>query len=315
MKRFLQSKLQFGASRSISAIKYTSSAELAAPALTSTLSCKAHANTDFCQRLVLLTELQWKAAKHKQPTTATVSRADNTKSVIPTDSHDNSHPSSSHQHHRAHAAWHSSSPSRLPWTQQTLQYPVPVYASKPRSAHWKESGARGKPGLDGDRDKDSKDDSQAGKSLLTIWFITHTFIVDIQDWQTGHMCTGHMGAGDQCTLQLKGSASPEGKPPPAGHIRLQKAMGQKLQLRAQASAALAAGATSLLPSRWQLEAKRKLQKGAMVNVRMQREEMRASQQQGRHRLQIEHKGQANWVTCTCTHQPAGMLCQYHHCLR
>lgn len=273
LKRFLHSKLQLGCTHSTPSVKYSSSAEVVVLDLTHNLSCKAHATTDFCQRLVLHADLQWKA-RHKQTKSATRQtdrvKASKTFAQHGHDDNDTNH----HQHvQRDQPAWYSNSATRLPWLDQSLHYPSPEYACKPRPSHRKASSTRAIKVPEADKDsQDGKDEAQAGT-----------------------------GPGDQCTLQLKGS--PAGKPSPTWQIRGQKALGPKLQLRAQVSAAL--GGLHLLPSQCQVEARHKLPKGAMLSVRLHREERRPSQQHSRHRVQIEHKGRSNWMTWSCAQEASG----------
>ncbi|KAL0023801.1 hypothetical protein WJX77_006503 [Trebouxia sp. C0004] len=122
-----------------------------------------------------------------------------------------------------------------------------------------------------------------------------------KDLETTDEAQAGRGPSNQCTFQLKGSA--EGKPPPTWQIRGQKALGAKLQLRVQAGAAL--GMAHLLPSRWQLEIKHKLRKGAMLNMRLQKDERRSSQQCDRYRVQVEHKACTHWVTCMWAQEASG----------
>ncbi|DBB08975.1 TPA: hypothetical protein ACH3X3_007606 [Trebouxia sp. C0006] len=170
------------------------------------------------------------------------------------------------------ATWYSSSAAHLPWLGQCIQYPSPVYAHKARLANYRDATGTGIKGFEADKDLETTEESQAGK-----------------------------GPGDQCTFHLKGSA--EKKPPPTWQIRGQKALGAKLQLRAQASAAL--GIAHLLPTRWQLEMKHKLRKGAMLNIKLQRDERRSPQQCDRYRMQVERKARSHWITCMCAQEASG----------
>jgi len=273
LRRFLQSKLRCGSTHNSPCTKYTSSAEVAVPDLTETFSCKANATTDFRQRLLLHGELQWHA-KRRQARTTSPFKADTTKGSKAFDPkwHSKIHSSSGQQMQTPQATWYSSSAARLPWLDQCIQYPSPVYAHKARLANWRDATGTGIKGFEADKDLQTTDESQAGR-----------------------------GPGDQCTFQLKGSA--EGKPPPTWQIRGRKALGAKLQLRAQASAALCIA--HLLPSRWQLEINKKLLKGAMLNIRLQRDERRSPQQCDRHRVQVERKARTHWVTCMCAQEASG----------
>ncbi|DBA70412.1 TPA: hypothetical protein ACH3X2_011824 [Trebouxia sp. C0005] len=170
------------------------------------------------------------------------------------------------------ATWYSSSAAHLPWLSHCIQHPSPVYAHKARLANYRDATGTGIKGFADDKDQETTDESQAGR-----------------------------GPGDQCTFQLKGSA--ERKPPPTWQIRGQKALGAKLQLRAQASAAL--GIAHLLPTRWQLEMKHKLRKGAMLNIKLQRDERHSPQQCDRLKVQIERKARSHWITCMCTQEASG----------
>jgi hypothetical protein len=273
LRRFLQSKLQCGSTHNSPSTKYTSSAEVAVPNLTKTFSCKANATTDFRQRLLLHGELQWHA-KRRQARTSSPFKADTTKGskAFGPKWHSKIHRDTCQQMQIPQATWHSSSAAHLPWLGQCWQYPSPVYAHKARLANYRDATGTSIKGFEADKDLETTDESQAGR-----------------------------GPGDQCTFQLKGSA--EGKPPPTWQIRGQKTLGAKLQLRAQASAAL--GMAQVLPSRWQLEMKHKLRKGAMLNIRFQRDERRSPQQCDRHRLQVEHKARTHWVTCMCVQEASG----------
>ena len=270
LRRFLQSKLQCGLTHHSPSIKYTSSAEVAVPYLTETFDCKANATTDFRQRLLLHGELQWHAKRRQAKTTS----PDTTKGSKVTGPkwHSNIHSNSGQQMQICQATWYSSSAAHLPWHGQGIQYPSPVFAHKARLANYRNATGTGIKGFEADKDLESTDESQAGR-----------------------------GPGDQCTFQLKGSA--EGKPPPTWQIRGSKALGAKLQLRAQASAAL--GMAQLLPSRWQLEMKHKLRKGAMLNIKLQRDERRSPQQFNRHKAQIERRARSHWMTCMCAQEASG----------
>ncbi len=267
----MQSKLQCGSTHNSPSTKYTSSAEVAIPNLTKAFSCKANATTDFCQRLLLHGELQWHA-KRRQAKPTSPFKADTTKSSKATGPNWHSKTQSNTGQHMPLATWYSSSAAHLPWLGQCIQYPSPVYAHKARLANYRDATGTGIKGFEADKDLETTEESQAGK-----------------------------GPGDQCTFQLKGSA--EKKPPPTWQIRGQKALGAKLQLRAQASAAL--GIAHLLPTRWQLEMKHKLCKGAMLNIKLQRDERRSPQQCDRYRMQVERKARSHWITCMCAQEASG----------
>ncbi|DBA97168.1 TPA: hypothetical protein ACH3X1_014931 [Trebouxia sp. C0004] len=273
LRRLLQSKLQCGSTLNSPFTKYTSSAEVAVPDLTGTFSCKANATTDFRQRLVLHGELQWHA-KRRQARTTSPFKADTTKGgkAFGPKWHSKLHSNTSQHMQTPQATWYSSSAAHLPWLGQCMQYPSPVYAHKARLANWGHATGTGIKGFEADKDLETTDEAQAGR-----------------------------GPSNQCTFQLKGSA--EGKPPPTWQIRGQKALGAKLQLRVQAGAAL--GMAHLLPSRWQLEIKHKLRKGAMLNMRLQKDERRSSQQCDRYRVQVEHKACTHWVTCMWAQEASG----------
>ena len=270
LRRFLQSKLQCGSSHKTPSTKYTSSAEVAVPDLTETFSCKANATSDFRQRLLLHGELQWHAKRRQ----AKPFKADATKGSKANAQkwHSKIHSNSGQQMQTPQATWYASSAGHLLRLRQCIQYPSPVYAHKARLANYRDATGTVVKGFEADKDLETTDESQAQR-----------------------------GPGDQCTFQLKGSA--EGKPPPTWQIRGQKALGAKLQLRAQASAAL--GMAHLLPSRWQLEMKHKLRQGAMLNIRFQRDEQRSPQQCDRYRMQVEHKARTHWVTCMCAQEASG----------
>lgn len=273
LRRFLQSKLQCGSTHNSTSTKYTSSAEVALPDLTETFSCKANATTDFRQLLLLHGELQWHAKRRQAKATSSF-QADTTKGSKATGPkwHSKIHSNTGQQMQTPQATWYSSSAAHLPWLSHCIQHPSPVYAHKARLANYRDATGTGIKGFADDKDQETTDESQAGR-----------------------------GPGDQCTFQLKGSA--ERKPPPTWQIRGQKALGAKLQLRAQASAAL--GIAHLLPTRWQLEMKHKLRKGAMLNIKLQRDERHSPQQCDRLKVQIERKARSHWITCMCTQEASG----------
>lgn len=270
LRRFLETKLRFGSTHSRPSSKLTSSAEVVIPALAQNLSCKAYATTDFCQRLVLQAELHWKA-KQKQATQDAHTRTKQADRRPACRQNLLTVCQQDGAQPMSHAPCYPSSACDLPWTSQAVHYPTATFARKRRPTFWKDSAAKGMNGID--INKDTKEEPQAG-----------------------------MAPCDQFTLQLK--RSPEGTSPPSWQIRWQKALSRKAQLRGQAGAAM--GAANLLPSKWQLEAKHKLQRGAMLNVRVQREDKRPTQHQSRHRVQIEYKGRAKMIACTCTHEPTGL---------
>lgn len=273
LRRLLQSKLRCDCTHASSSTKYTASAEVAVPDLTQTFNCKANATTDFRQRLLLHGELQWHA-KRRQARATSPFKADTTNGSKASGPrwHSRIHSNAGQQMQASQDTWYSSSATHLPWLGQCIQCPSPVYAHKAGLANYRDATGTGIKGLEADKDLETTDESQAGR-----------------------------GPGDQCTFQLKGSA--EGRPPPTWQIRGQKALGAKLQVRAQASAAL--GMAHLLPSRWQLEMKHKLRKGAMLNIRLHRDERRSPQQCDRCRVQVERKARTHWITCMCAQEASG----------
>ena len=82
-------------------------------------------------------------------------------------------------------------------------------------------------------------------------------------------------------------------------------MGRKTQLRGQASALLAP--LSFLPSRWQMEARQRLPRGATFHAKLQGEDARqpGGSHTSRHRVVLERKARDAWWTCTCAHDSAG----------
>lgn len=111
----------------------------------------------------------------------------------------------------------------------------------------------------------------------------------------------HSGAGTQYALLIKGS--PEGKPKSTWQLRVQKALGRKTRLRAQASALIAP--LNLLPSKWQLETRRRLPKGATFNARLQKEDLQQSREISKHRLVLERKARDACWTHTCAYDSTG----------
>lgn len=253
LRRFLQTKVQLGASHNNQNTAFTSTAEVSAPTLTQQLSCKAGTTTDFCRRVALQTELQWKAKAKLPP------------------KHTKRNPKQFDSHHSsdAHSPSHSFQPAwllvpnlPLPWGNEPVPCPAAVYATKQHHFFGKGSEERGaQPG---------KDEQQST-------------------------------AGTQCTLRVKGCAL--GKPKSTWQLLLQKRIGRKTQLKAQASALTAP--FSLMPSRWQLEARRKLPKGATFNAKLQKDDAKEASGCSQYRLMLERKAQDAWWSYLCTHNSTG----------
>lgn len=268
-RRFLQSKLQLGASHSRQKASFTSTAETAVPALTQQLSCKANITTDFCRRVALQAELQWKAkprraSKRSQGQNQTGQTTHPITKSYARDVSSQRHHNDWWQPQSLCPMWTSRMTSTLPWRCTPLPWPTPIYAHKQHATCGR--GAVEK----GERQSDAEQQGSIGR---------------------------------QCTVQIKGS--PEGKPDPTWHLKVQESLGQRTQLRGQASAVLTP--TSFLPSRWQLEIRHRLPKCATFHAKLQGEDV---QQPGdcsarRHRLLLERKARDAWWACTCAHDSAG----------
>lgn len=270
-KRFLQSKLRLGASHSRHKASFTSTAEAEVPALSQQLSCKANITTDFCRRVALQAELQWKArAQQASKRTLDVCKTGQSSlSSMTTKPHARhidvqQHIDDNWQPQILCPVWVSQPKSPLPWRATPLPRPTPVYTHKQRATYGRGTEEKG------ERQNDAE--------------------------QQG-------GFGRQCTLQIKGC--PEGKPKPTWHLRMQESLGRKTQLRGRASALLTP--VSFLPSKWQMEIRHRLPKGATFHAKLQGEDV---QQPGhcstsRHRLLLQRKARDAWWTCTCAHDSAG----------
>ena len=252
-RQFLWSKLQLGTSCSSHKKTFTSTAELATPALTPQLSCKASATSDFRQRLVLQAELLWKANPKSTPYQA----KSNPKHPNADQGSNSCCPSQS-----LCPLWLSAPTVPLPWSCTPMPTPSAVYPHKQHAFHGKNAEEHG---------------SKPEKSEQ------------------------HSSGSTQLALLIKGS--PEGKPKPTWQVSLQKALGRKTQLRAQASAPIAP--LNLLPSKWQLESRRKLPKGAIFNARLQNENAQQAGHISKHRLVLERKARDAWWTYTCAHDSTG----------
>ncbi|KAL3149379.1 hypothetical protein ABBQ32_002180 [Trebouxia sp. C0010 RCD-2024] len=269
-KRFLQSKLRLGASHSRHKASFTSTAEAEVPALSQQLSCKANITTDFCRRVALQAELQWKArAQQASKRTLDVCKTGQSSlSSMTTKPHARhidvqQHIDDNWQPQILCPVWVSQPKSPLPWRATPLPRPTPVYTHKQRATYGRGTEEKG------ERQNDAE--------------------------QQG-------GFGRQCTLQIKGC--PEGKPKPTWHLRMQESLGRKTQLRGRASALLTP--VSFLPSKWQMEIRHRLPKGATFHAKLQGEDV---QQPGhcstsRHRLLLQRKARDAWWTCTCAHDSA-----------
>lgn len=280
-RRILQSKLQLAASHGRQKTSLTTTAESAVPALTQHLSCKANITTDFCRRLGLQAELQWKAkswdkAKHSKPCETKkedIVPMGRTANFDARQAEAQQCESDICQPNNLEYIWTSKSSSTLPWSCTPLPIPPPICAHKQRASY-----SRGTTEEKGTKQTDAE----------------------------------HQGsAGSQCTLQIKGppggvpGGSPGGKARPSWHLKVQKSVRRKTQLRGQISALLVPA--TLWPSRWQMEARHRLPKGATFHARLQGEA--AQQANGcstnRHRLLLERKARDAWWTCTCAHDSTG----------
>lgn len=270
-KRFLQSKLRLGASHGRQKASFTSTAEAAVPALTQQLSCKANITTDFSRRVALQAELQWKArAQEASKRTQDVCKTGQSSPAGTTA--------------KPHAR-HSDAPQHVDdrWQPENL---CPVWISRPTSPlPW-----RGTPLPRPTPIYTHKQRATYGRGME-------------EKSEKRSDAEQQGGFGRQCTLQIKGS--PEGKPNPTWHLRMQESLGRKTQLRGQASAMLAP--VSFLPSKWQMEIRHRLPKGATFHAKLQGEDV---QQPGhsstsRHRVLLERKARDAWWTCTCAHDSAG----------
>ena len=251
--QFLHSKLQCTASHSRRKPAFTSTAEVAAPAVTPQFSCKASANTDYCQHAALQVEVQWKS-KQRPPTKSAKS---DVKQSFLQQSHDGQQ-----EAHSCCSSWLLMPTVPLPWQcSNSMPSPATVYSYKQHVFY-----GRGADSTNSKTDKDEK----------------------------------HSSTDTQGTLQIKGSSGR--KPKPTWQLRIQKAVSRKLQLRGQASAQITP--LSLLPAAWQLEARRKLPRGASMLAKLQQEEGRQAAG-SRHRLMIERKSRDAWWTSTCTCDSAG----------
>ena len=251
----------------------TSTAEVAVPALTQQLSCKANITTDLCRCVGLQAELQWKAkpwreAKHskqnenkrertmplRRTTKANARDVDAQQCVS-----DRCHPNN------LYLTWTSRPASMLPWICTQLPTPAPLYARKQPATYGR--------GTTEEKGRQQKDAEQQGTT------------------------------GSQCTLQIKGCS--EGKPKSSWHLKVQKSVRRKTQLRGQVSALLAP--MTFLPSRWHMEARHRLLKGATFHARLQGEDVQQASGCGtsRHRLLLERKARDAWWTCTCARDSAG----------
>ena len=252
----------------------TSATELAVPALTQQLSCKANITTDLCRRVGLQAELQWKAnprdkAKHSNQhekcresigplrrITRAIARDVDAQQLVS----DRCHP------HNLCLTWTSRPTSMLPWSCNRLPTPAPMYAHKQHADYGR--------GTTEEKAATQQDTDQQGS------------------------------AGSQCTLQIKGSGQLDGKPKPSWHLKVQKPVKRKTRLRGQISALLAP--MTFLPSRWQMEARHRLPKGATFHARLQGEEVQqAGGCRSRHQLLLERKARDAWWTCTCARNSAG----------
>ena len=271
-RRFLQNKMRLCATHSRQKTSLTSTAEFAGPALIQQLSCKANITTDLCRRVGLQAELQWKAKPWRE---AKHSKQHETQRERPMPSRRTKANATDVDAQQCHSdrcqpnniclTWTSRPTSMLPWICSRLPTPAPMYAHKQHATY-----DRGTTEEKGGQQKDAKQQGSAGS---------------------------------QCTLQIKGC--PEGKPKPSWHLKVQKSVRRKTQLRGQVSALLAP--MTFLPSRWQMEARHRLPKGATFHARLQGEDVYQAGgcRTSRHRLLLERKARDAWWTCTCARDSAG----------
>ena len=236
------------------------------------LSCKANITTDLFRRVGLQAELQWKAnpwdeAKHSK---RHEKKRENTMPLCRAkasarDVNAQQRVSDRCQPYNLCLTETSRLTSTLPWSSVPLPIPAPMHAHKQRITFGK--GAT---------------EERSGQQMEA----------------------DHRGsASSQCTLQIKGS--PEGQSKPSWHLKMQKSVRRKTQLRGQISALLAP--MTFLPSRWQMEARHRLPKGATFYARLQGEEVQQSgrRKTSKHQLLLERKARDAWWTCTCASDSAG----------
>ena len=250
----------------------TATAEFAVPAMTQQLSCKANMTTDLCRSVGLQGEWQWKANSWDEAKNSKQHEKKRQKSMpLRRTSKSSARDIDARQRVSDRCQPYNLC---LTWTSRptsTLPWSAPLPTPARMYAH-KQHEIYDK-GTTEERSGKQQDADQQGS------------------------------ARSQCTLQIKGS--PEGKPKPSWHLKMQKSVSRKTQVRAQISALLAPMA--FLPSRWQMEARHRLPKGANFHTRLQGEDVKQAGgcRTSRHQLLLERKARNAWWTCTCARDSAG----------
>ena len=279
LRRFLQTKLQLGCCQS-NTTRLTTGAVVAAPIVPNCLKLKAGTTTDFAHQLLLRTELSWQrkqTSKDKDIATKKLRR----KSRRPSNDLSNGGRTLAQADDSTAAdqclATAAVATEPLPWN-FPMKEAWPLYMEKNRAF------------------------AKGASSHIGHTHEPHAtaeeFVIDGS--------SPAMRPGDQVSLQLK--VALKGKPAPNLQLRVQKVLSNKMQLRAQLRTDF--DAMRPLQSKWQLEARHKLAKGASASVKLVHDQQKSAHHGNspRHSLQIEHKNRTNFVTCACRHQATGV----HH---